>query len=188
MPAAQNQKVKMLEIGLGCDMSYGPGASYYAWLRYFPHVEIYYIEYDSRCDRNWADKTTGATFYFSDQGDTAVLQEFIDEIGGDFDIIIEHNGHFTNQQIVSFEVLWPVIKPGGIYFVENPETSHITYYGSDTSSGRDSRIETMANYVYELMDEGFQADRNVHYVSLKMRGIDCQRGICALFKKEIGDI
>lgn len=27
LPAIRNRKIKMLEIGLGCDMSYGPGAS-----------------------------------------------------------------------------------------------------------------------------------------------------------------
>ncbi len=37
----RDQNIKMLEIGLGCDMGYGPGASYNTWLEYFPHVDLY---------------------------------------------------------------------------------------------------------------------------------------------------
>ena len=36
----RDRKLKMLEIGLGCDMSYGPGASYHTWLEYLPNVEL----------------------------------------------------------------------------------------------------------------------------------------------------
>lgn len=45
-PAIRERRVKMLEIGLGCDMSYGPGKSYYTWLEYFPDVELYVRIYE----------------------------------------------------------------------------------------------------------------------------------------------
>jgi len=44
----------MLEIGLGCDMSYGPGKSYYTWREFLPNVDLYYIEYDKACVQKWA--------------------------------------------------------------------------------------------------------------------------------------
>ncbi|KAI1839394.1 hypothetical protein JX266_014395, partial [Neoarthrinium moseri] len=43
MPVSHNRKVKLLEVGLDCDMSYGLEASYRTWLEYFPHIELYYI-------------------------------------------------------------------------------------------------------------------------------------------------
>ena len=36
----RNKKFKMLEIGLGCNMGYGPGASYGMWLEFFPNVDL----------------------------------------------------------------------------------------------------------------------------------------------------
>ena len=67
----RDAKLKMLEIGLGCDMNYGPGASYHTWLEFFPNVELvryhgrhrvakvnhlkYYIEYDAQCVEKWKE-------------------------------------------------------------------------------------------------------------------------------------
>jgi hypothetical protein len=36
----------MLEIGLGCDMQYGPGASATLWRSYFPEADLWFAEYN----------------------------------------------------------------------------------------------------------------------------------------------
>ena len=36
----RDRKLKMLEIGLGCNMNYGPGASYHTWLEFLPNVDL----------------------------------------------------------------------------------------------------------------------------------------------------
>jgi len=36
----RERPLKMLEIGLGCNMDYGPGHSYKTWLEFFPHVDM----------------------------------------------------------------------------------------------------------------------------------------------------
>lgn len=125
----RNQNIKMLEIGLGCDMNYGPGASYYTWLEYFPNVDLYYIEYDAECAALWANKTSRATVFTGDQADVAFLNTFLDKTGGNFDIIIDDGGHTMNQQRVSLKHLWSSVKPGGIYFIEDLATSYIPSYG-----------------------------------------------------------
>ncbi|KAH8678025.1 hypothetical protein BX600DRAFT_507009 [Xylariales sp. PMI_506] len=188
LPAIRNKKLKMLEIGLGCNMDYGPGASYYTWLEYFPNVDLYYIEYDADCAKKWAAKTTGATIYVGDQEDIPFLKRFINDTGGDFDIIIDDGGHTMKQQINSIETLWGTVKPGGMYFVEDLETSYVSRFGGDTSGGRKPEIKTMAKYIYELMDDKFQPDGTRHAISMEMRAIECQRQICAFFKKEAGGI
>lgn len=40
LEALRDKPLKMLEIGLGCDMEYGPGKSYYTWLEYLPNVDM----------------------------------------------------------------------------------------------------------------------------------------------------
>lgn len=51
--------VYLLEIGLGCGMPYGPGASAYVWRTYLGHrAQIYFIEYDQVCGEAWY-KTEG---------------------------------------------------------------------------------------------------------------------------------
>jgi hypothetical protein len=46
--------VSILEIGLGCDMKLGPGASAYLWRNYLgPQADIHFIEYDKNCGEAW---------------------------------------------------------------------------------------------------------------------------------------
>lgn len=92
LPAFRNRRVKMLEIGLGCTMDYGPGASYFAWLQYFPDVELYFIESDEACARDWADAMSDATIVVGDQADIGFLEDFVATYGRDFDIIIDDGG------------------------------------------------------------------------------------------------
>ena len=38
---------------------------------------------------------------------------------GDFDFIIDDGGHKNPQILASFNTLWPTVKPGGLYFIED---------------------------------------------------------------------
>src|ERR1700753_3741760 len=101
----RDKHLKMLEIGLGCDMEYGPGASFYTWLEYFPYVDLYFIEYDAVCAEKWAANTTEAPIFTGDQADVPFLNSFMEQAGMNFDIIIDDGGHRMNQQITSLETL-----------------------------------------------------------------------------------
>ena len=46
--------VSILEIGLGCRMYYGAGASAHLWRNYLgPQADIHFIEYDKECGEAW---------------------------------------------------------------------------------------------------------------------------------------
>lgn len=171
----------MLEIGLGCDMNYGPGKSYYTWLEYLPNVELYYIEYDGACAAKWAGKTLGATIYPGDQANVTFLEEFIAATGGDFDVIIDDGGHTMNQQITSFDYLFPVVRPGGIYFCEDLQTSYNTDYG-----GSERKKGTMVETIKLSLDGLMLGRTNEAEVGAwgQVAGTDCMREICAFTKKE----
>ncbi|KAK8016139.1 hypothetical protein PG993_014328 [Apiospora rasikravindrae] len=187
-PSIRDKRVKMLEIGLGCDMNYGPGKSYYTWLEYFPNVDLYYMEYDAACAEKWSAETTGATIYAGDQADKVFLQKFIDETGGNFDIIIDDGGHTMNQQQVSLEMLWKIVKPGGMYFIEDLQTSFMGSYGGDDQGGKDPTKHTMTKIIYELIDDKLQGDGTRHAISAEMRSIECMKEVCLFHKKEEGTL
>ncbi|TPX17931.1 uncharacterized protein E0L32_011994 [Thyridium curvatum] len=179
----REKKLKMLEIGLGCNMGYGPGKSYYTWLEFFPNVDLYYIEYDAACAEKWKDKTSGATIFTGDQADRTFLRRFVQESGGDFDVIIDDGGHSMDQQRNSLEELWGIVKPGALYFVEDLQTSYMGSYGGDEKGGKDPAKNTMTKYIYELIDDRM-TDGNRHPISKDMRSIDCMKEVCAITKKE----
>ena len=84
-----------------------------------------------------------------DQSDEAFLQSFIHQVscdwwramlspdwwqtGGNFTVIIDDGSHLPSHQLLSLETLWPSLAPGGLYIVEDVETSywaqHAQLYG-----------------------------------------------------------
>jgi hypothetical protein len=52
-----------------------------------------------------------------------VLEQFKLQSGGNFDVVIDDGSHVPEHQLISFESLWPAVKPGGLYIVEDLETN-----------------------------------------------------------------
>jgi hypothetical protein len=48
---------------------------------------------------------------------------------GPFDFIIDDGSHVNSHQIESFRILWPFLKDGGTYIVEDVQTSYWPYFG-----------------------------------------------------------
>ena len=121
-------KVKLLEIGLGCGMNYDPGASATLWRSILPAAELWISEYNAPCvaeaRRRGKLPPVGAAdpeinVLVGDQSNRTTVHAWLAESGGDFDVVIDDGGH-TNPMIrTSFEVLWPAVKPGGLYFLED---------------------------------------------------------------------
>ncbi|ELR02268.1 hypothetical protein VC83_00635 [Pseudogymnoascus destructans] len=177
----RDEPLKMLEIGLGCDMSYGPGASYHTWLEFFPKVDLYYIEYDAACAEKWAANTTGATIFTGDQADVPFLKKFLNETGGGFDVIIDDGGHTMEQQKTSIDILFDSVKPGGIYFVEDLETSYAAKYG-----GGQGVATTFVERVKASLD-GMMLSKPTPYFMAHVYSVDCMKEVCAFSKKMPGE-
>ncbi|KFY08927.1 hypothetical protein V492_05780 [Pseudogymnoascus sp. VKM F-4246] len=178
----RDEPLKMLEIGLGCDMSYGPGASYHTWLEFFPNVDLYYIEYDAECAQKWSANTTGATIFTGDQADVQFLKKFLNETGGDFDVIIDDGGHTMEQQKTSIDILFDSVKPGGLYFVEDLATSYVPKYGGGTGVKT-----TFVERVKESLD-GMMLSKPVPYFMATVYSVDCMKEVCAFSKRMPGEI
>jgi hypothetical protein len=67
----------------------------------------------------------GLNILVGDQGNPEVLDELIEKSGGDFDVIIDDGGHTNCQIWTSLEKLWPTIKRGGSYFIEDMQVAHM---------------------------------------------------------------
>ncbi|PTB65919.1 hypothetical protein BBK36DRAFT_1120596 [Trichoderma citrinoviride] len=184
LSGSRDEEVKVLEIGLGCNMDYGPGASYYTWLEYLPFVDLYFIEYDGQCAQKYQDKTANAHVFIGDQADAVFLTQFSSEAtaSGLFDVIIDDGGHTMVQQITSLEYLWKTVKPGGLYVIEDLQTSYWETFGGDPAGWRSSK-ETTMTYVFQLIDD-LMIGRSEKKISHEILSIDCMAEICALRKKD----
>jgi hypothetical protein len=172
-----------LEIGLGCDMTYGPGASYRLWLEYFPNAKIYFIEYDDQCVKKWEDsmKHDRAKIFSGDQADVDFLDKVIKEVGQEFDFIVDDGGHFMYQQVASFEKLFLKLKAGSQYFIEDLECSFEEKFTSGVNAGK-----IMINYVKDIINDlitrNYIKSPRIVPISSWVLGVDCMEEVCAFTK------
>lgn len=93
------------------------GCSLRAWREYFPNATIYGIDNDtSRLDRI-TDRERIILFH----GDTRDRDAFVRTASGlpSFDFICDDGGHVPVEQFFAIAALWPRLKKGGIYIVED---------------------------------------------------------------------
>jgi len=131
----KDKPVRILEIGVQ------NGGSLHMWQEYFPNAEkIIGIDIDQQCKRFESDKIE---IYIGKQED----KKFIDSIPGEFDIVIDDGGHTMKQQQSSFKFLFPRVKDGGLYVIEDLHTS---YWSEFADSGYQSTIEWLKFIIDEI--------------------------------------
>lgn len=96
------------------------------------------------------------------QDDVNVLQGVVDA-AEKFDVIIDDGSHVNRHQIESFEILFPPLRGGGIYVIEDTQTSYWPSFGggnTETPEYENScmryflRLGNELNYG-EFLDENF---------------------------------
>ncbi len=120
----RGKPVRLLEVGVGGYAGAIGGESLRMWESYFRRGRIYGIDL--------YDKTAlsgGRVQVFQcSQVDAPKLTALAREIGP-FDVIIDDGSHVNAHQIETFGTLWPQLKDGGIYVVEDVQTSYWPSYG-----------------------------------------------------------
>jgi len=171
--------MKMLEIGLGCNMRYGPGASATLWKNLFPSAELWEAEYDGECvEKSLAGgMLEGIHPLVGDQGDVDVLDKWINESdGANFDVVIDDGGHKQCQIWTSFLKLWPHMQSGGIYFIEDLQVSREAEFNSVSSPLCEQGLN-VPDMIKEMIDD------LAHDKPTDIKFVFCQRESCAIGKK-----
>jgi hypothetical protein len=109
----RGKPIRILEIGVG------RGASIRMWRRYFKDLSMVAIESEPRRRHYWL---LGAKLYVGRQEDQAFLKD-VCEKEGPFDIIIDDGSHRVDDQQISLGTLFPYLKDGGYYVIEDIHTS-----------------------------------------------------------------
>ncbi len=72
-----------------------------------------------------AFETSVRPFFGVDQGDKARLLQLVDdEIDGQLDVVIDDASHHYEPTLASFEALFPRLRPGGVYVIEDWRADH----------------------------------------------------------------
>jgi hypothetical protein len=121
----RDQPVNLLEIGIGGYSRAGKGgASLRMWKSFFPAGSIYGLDIQ---DKSFVEEPRIRVFQ-GDQSDAELLNLIAKEIGR-LDIVIDDGSHRSEHVIASFETLFPLMPDGGVYVVEDTQTSYWPEWG-----------------------------------------------------------
>jgi hypothetical protein len=123
----RTKPIRLLEIGIGGyqreDMG---GESLRVWQRYFPRGLVYGLDIFPK-PGVYGPRMRAVQ---GDQSDP----EFLDELGrrlGPFDIVIDDGSHINDHVKTSFGSLFPHVRAGGLYVIEDLQTSYWPGFGGD---------------------------------------------------------
>jgi hypothetical protein len=109
----RKQKLRLLEIGVL------DGHSLRLWEAYFSSAQIFGLDIESKSQHD----TLRIKTFVADQGKREDLAKALAATGSGFDIILDDGGHKMNQQQISFATLFPALKSGALYILEDVHTS-----------------------------------------------------------------
>ena len=119
--------ITLLEIGVR------NGGSLLLWREYFRNGFIYGIDLEPPCLEDPSIRC-----FRCDQGDKETLAAIADQIGP-LDLVIDDGAHTGTLAAASFDVLFPRLKSGGLYSLEDWGTG----YWSDWPEGRMPTLEKL---------------------------------------------
>ncbi len=115
------------------------------WKRFFRRGLVYGVDvYDKTALREQRIHTVQG-----DQADPAFLTALAERIGP-IDIVIDDGSHYCPDVIAAFGALFPHVVPGGLYVIEDLQTSYWPGYGG--SSERLSDPTTSMGFLKQLLD------------------------------------
>lgn len=133
--ALRGEAFNLFELGIGTNNveiesnmgAHGnPGASLYAWNKYFPKADFYGADIDRECLFEHMQKRI-QTFYCDQTDPESIAALWLEEglVGKKFKIIIEDGLHTPAANRCFLENSLHMLEDGGIYIVEDIDAKHV---------------------------------------------------------------
>ena len=99
-----------------CEVGVFGGESLRMWAEYFPNATVHGIDINAECRRYASDRVR---ILIADQKDARVR----DYLRGGVDVLIDDGSHVPMDVVTTFDGVFPLVRPGGFYVVEDLHTS-----------------------------------------------------------------
>lgn len=145
--------IHLVEVGVQ------KGGSLEMWGKFFEDVKITGIDVDPECEKLTYDNPN-ITVKIGDQGSSEFWDSFLTS-SSNIDVFIDDGGHFMDQQILTFEKVFPKLNMGGIYICEDCHTSYMKYNGGGYKV-KSSFIEYAKGFV-DVLHHGWKEELDTEW-------------------------
>lgn len=187
----RNEIKGIVELGIGKPDKENKdtwGASLKMWRDFFPNAQVLGIDNNTDLNINYGERIN---VLISDQTDQRKLSQ-IPTIMPQIDIIVDDASHLNKLTISSFELLFPILNPGGIYFIEDTLCSDNIHFGNYRGQIEDfivflmRCIETNSRQVSKRQVADFNKIGGyyfLNYFEKNVERVDIYRGVYAIYKR-----
>jgi hypothetical protein len=145
------------------------GGSLDMWRNYLPYdTRITGIDIDPECATLKYDSDK-INIIIGDQNAEVFWDETLPELGK-IDIFIDDGGHFMDQQILTFEKVFPVMPINSVYICEDTHTSYMPYNGGGFRN-KGSFIEYAKQYI-DVIHSSWINELDTEFERKKKIGLD----------------
>ena len=97
-----------------------------------------------------ADKEGRFVHFSTSQSDGKILEHIVrNELANELDLVVDDASHTYEETKASFEILFPLLQPGGIYLIEDWSWAHTPHY--QAPDARFSRHHALSNLLFEQL-------------------------------------
>ncbi len=175
------KSVRLLEIGIGgYAKSRMGGNSLRMWKSYFPNGIITGIDIYDKTDL----AENRIRIYTGNQADADFLNR-VSDAEGPFDIIIDDGSHMQSHVIKSFVTLFPLMSSGGIYVIEDTQTSYWPKFEGSTKEMDtvDSSMNYFINRIHHVnKSEWIKEDLQKEYPAVGIASISFYHNLIFITK------
>ncbi len=144
MKSFQGKNPTILEIGVN------QGGSLEMWNHYFDKkCTIYGVDINADCLKVPATLKADNIHVIIGSQENKDFWDNFKKTSPKFDIIIDDGGHTMNQQIVTYQCMYDMVKENGIYICEDLHTSYWPIFGGGLNN-KNSFIEYSKNFIDQL--------------------------------------
>ena len=139
----RRKPVRLLEVGIGGydgGLTSG-GSSLRMWRTWMPRASIVGLDLDPRDFRE-----PRITTYAGDQSDADFLR-WLEAEAGPFHVVIDDGSHQSPHIVRTFETLWPLLEPGGVYIIEDLFYSYDSQYRGGPPGTRGTSMELVKEFL-----------------------------------------
>lgn len=156
----KNRPLTMLEIGVG------RGGSLEIWKKYLPEgSQIHGVDIDPKCSE--IPFSGDIFFHLGSASDQNFMEKTFHDL--EFDIILDDGSHLSSDVIKTFEIMFPKLKNGGIFIVEDLHASYWKSHGGGTRQ-KGTSIEYFKDFVEALNVDYIRPETNFFGFSAKDSG------------------
>jgi hypothetical protein len=176
----RDREMLVLELGIGgYARERQGGASLRMWKWFFPRAQVVGVDIE---DKSFVDEPRITSFRGS-QTDRRLMRRIVQRFG-DPTIVIDDGSHRPPHVIKSFRILFPMLEDGGLYVIEDVQTSYWpAWKGSldlddpSTSMAMVKRLLDGLNHE-EFLDEAYEAS----YTDLHVVAVHCYHNLVVIEK------